>query len=129
MTYELNQKQFESVMALPDVKRFEHFISRIVDWEEVWSLKSPSGWATVHSKQRLCVPFWPHPKYAEAFANGEWSGYIAEKIELDDFLKKWLPGMKKDNNLVAVFPNLGMQGIVVEASRVLVAINEELEKY
>jgi hypothetical protein len=129
MSYDLNEKQMDSVLSLPDAKRFYHFISRIVDWEEIWGLRTESGWATVHSEERLCIPFWPHPKYSEMFVKDDWAGYYPEKITLDDFTNKWLPGMEKDGNYPAIFPNLTMQGIVVEPSRVLAAIYEELEKY
>lgn len=131
MTYELNQEQFKAVIALPDAKRFYHFISRIVDWEEVWSLKADSGWATVESEGRVCIPFWPHPNYAESFSKGDWHGYKPEVIYLNDFTEKWLPGLEKDNQHLAVFPNqnMNMKGIVVEAHRVQLAINEELEQY
>tara|TARA_R110001583_G_scaffold184197_2_gene343299 strand:+ start:507 stop:896 length:390 start_codon:yes stop_codon:yes gene_type:complete len=129
MTYELNLKQFEAVLWLPDVKRFDHFISRIVDYEEIWSLKTKSGWVTVESEGRQCIPFWPHPQYAELFAKGNWIGSTAEVITLDDFIDKWLPGMKKDRVFAAVFPNLEMQGIVCESKRVLVAVNKENEQY
>ncbi|MDF1763505.1 MAG: DUF2750 domain-containing protein [Oleibacter sp.] len=129
MSYELNQKQIDSVLSLPDEKRFYHFIARIVDWEEVWGLRTDSGWATVNSEGRFCIPFWPHPKYSEMFAKGDWDGYYPEKISLDDYVNKWLPGMVKDGAYPAIFPNLSMQGIVVEALRVLAAIDEELEKY
>ena len=129
MTYKINEKEFEAVLSLSDIERFCHFISRIVDWEEIWSLKAKEGWATVDSEERLCIPFWPHPKYATHFAKGDWEGYAAEAIVLNDFVSKWLPGMEKDGTFVAVFPNNEMQGIVVDSNRVLAAINEELEKY
>ena len=129
MIYKINEKEFEAVLSLPDVKRFGHFISRIVDWEEVWSLKTEEGWATVESEERLCIPFWPHPKYASYFAKGDWEGYASVAIELNDFVSKWLPGMEKDGTFVAAFPNIEMKGIVVEANRVLAAIDEELEQY
>jgi hypothetical protein len=129
MTYDLNSKQIEAVTSLSDAKRFDHFIARIVDWEEVWSLKAESGWATVESENRLCIPFWPHVKYAESFAKGDWNGYIAEAITLADFIGKWLPGMEKDNTFAGIFPNKEMRGVVLEPNRVLLAINEEIEQY
>ncbi len=129
MSYKINKQEYEAVLSLPDVKRFNHFVSRIVDWEEVWGLKTDDGWATVDSENRICIPFWPHPKYAENFAKGDWEGYKPELITLDNFIKKWLPGMEKDNSFVAAFPNREMQGIVVSADRIVAAINEELEQY
>ena len=129
MTYKLNTQQYENVFTLPDSKRYYHFISRIVDWEEIWSLKTDEGWASVVSEERMCIPFWPHPKYAEYFARNNWEGYKPAYISLDDFIDKWLPGMHKDSNFAAVFPNQNMKGIVVEAYRVLESIKEEIDKY
>ncbi len=129
MSYKLNRQQYESVLCLPDSERFYHFIARIVDWEEVWSLKSDTGWVTVESEGRKAAPFWPHPEYAQAFANQHWQGTKPESITLEKFVKNWLPGMEKDALFAAVFPNLNMQGIVVEPYRVQLAINEELENY
>ncbi|WP_176167320.1 DUF2750 domain-containing protein [Mesobacillus jeotgali] len=32
-------------------------------------------------------------KFAGAFAKNEWIACIPKRIELEDFLQKWLPGM------------------------------------
>lgn len=50
------------------------------------------------------VPVWPHPLFAEAFAVGEWLGYKARRIDLEEWMTKWIPGMEKDHRAVAVFP-------------------------
>lgn len=129
MTYQLNQQEYEALFAQPDMVRFKHFIARIADWEEVWGLSNQSGWATVESEGRNCIPFWPHPKYAEAFIKGDWLGFSAEPIPLEAFIDNWLPGMQKDRVFIAIFPSLEMQGIIVEPVRVLEALDEELEQY
>ena len=50
--------------------------------------------------------FWPHPVFAEASAVAEWLGYKPRKIELDDWLEKWIPGMEEDRRMIAVFPTV-----------------------
>jgi len=123
----MNSKQFESVLSLPDRDRFFHFVSKICDWEEIWSIKTDDGWATVESEGRRCIPFWPHPDYAKYFASGDWQGYHPESISLENFINNWLPGMQKDSNYVAVFPNKDFQGTVVEAHKVLSEIEEKYQ--
>lgn len=129
MSYKINQKEIESVLSLSNVDRFYHCVARAVDWEEIWSLRNESGWATVESEDRTCIPFWPHPSYAKLFAKGDWDGYEASPITLSNFVQDWLPGMQNDDVFLAVFPNLEYEGIIVNAEKVLVAVNEELEKY
>ena len=129
MSYKINQREIESVLSLPDVDRFHHCISRVVDWEEIWSLRNDSGWATVESEDRKCIPFWPHPSYVELFTKGDWEGYEIAPISLSNFVQDWLPGMENEEVNLAIFPNKEFEGIVVNANKVLLAVNEELEKY
>ena len=44
MTYEMNQHQFKQVVKLPAQKRYNHFVAKVADWEELWTLKSPEGY-------------------------------------------------------------------------------------
>jgi hypothetical protein len=49
-------------------------------------------------------------------------------IDLGSFKQKWLPGMAKDNYLVAVFPTPNQKGVVVSPARLADELNEELAK-
>lgn len=126
MAHTLTPEEFSSTLSLSDVSRFELFISRIVDREQVWALQCDCGWATVTSEGRTCTPFWPDREYAQAFIKGDWQSYQAESIRINRFIGNWLPGLQMDSIHVAIFPNLEMQGIIVEARRVLEALDDEL---
>ena len=39
----MSQHQFDQVVSLPDQQRCEHFIAKVTDWEELWTLKVPDG--------------------------------------------------------------------------------------
>ena len=36
-------KRYQSVLGLPAVRRYRHFLRRAVGIEEVWTLKAPTG--------------------------------------------------------------------------------------
>ena len=40
----MNEKQFESVLALDSFGRYSHFISKVADWEQLWGIKNEEGW-------------------------------------------------------------------------------------
>src|SRR5882724_9595574 len=107
MSWNMNGKEFESVVQLPPEKRYEYFVKKVADWEELWSLWS-DGWALMGDKGHgEAVPVWPHALFAEASAVGEWLGYAPKRIALEEWLNKWIPGMEIDHRAVAVFPVAG----------------------
>ncbi|WP_420840945.1 DUF2750 domain-containing protein [Hymenobacter busanensis] len=75
------------------------------------------------------LPFWPEEAFAQAYAVEEWNGYKPAKIELQQFIEKWLPGMITHDQLVGVFPNLMRQAIEVSPQYLPDALNQELEQY
>lgn len=39
MTYQMNPAQFKQVISLPPEERYLHFLTRVTDWEEIWTLR------------------------------------------------------------------------------------------
>lgn len=129
MTYNLNMAQFDNVLKLDGPSRYNHFIARIADWQQVWTLKQPDGFVTLGDDEgNVCVPLWPHADYAKALAVDDWSTCVPVDIDLDSFKAKWLPGMARDNYLVAVFPTPNQKSVVVSPARLAEDLNEELAK-
>ena len=105
MPYRLTAKESEAVSALPPDERLRHLVKRVADWEEVWSLREPNGWALSRGASgEVAAPFWPHPDYAQRCAAGEWAGCEPQTIALDAFFERWLPGLARDGRVAAVFP-------------------------
>ena len=130
MPYKMNKPQFEQVVSLPATQRYEHFVSKVADWQELWTLKGAVGYVLfVDNEGYECIPVWPHQKYAYALANGKWSDCIPERLNLESFLTKWIAGMTKDNRKVVVFPTPHEKGIVVDPSRLQGDLQRELEQY
>lgn len=115
MPYRMNPAQLKSVAALDGPARYQHFIGKVADWQEVWSLKNSGGFVALGADDgRRCIPFWPHPDYAAALAVDSWKDCTPERIELSRFLNAWLPGMKDDGVFAAIFPTEKGKAVVVD---------------
>lgn len=127
MTWKPNRKEIEAVLQLAATERYEHFIKRVADTEELMALRAPGGgWTMVGTSDGECLPVWPHGVYAErcgpALAE---PGADPKAIPLDAFLKRWVPGLTKDGIKVAVFPNTDGKGVIVEPQR----LGDDLRRY
>ena len=126
MTYKLNDKQFATIVGLSDHERYDYFLKKVTDWEEVWSLHSPEGWVELSTDDgEECLPVWPHPDFAKAWAVDDWSDCQPKAIALDAWLERWTPGLEKDNTLVAVFPVNEAEGIVLPPAELHEALCDE----
>lgn len=124
----MNNREFEAVIKLPANKRYEYFIKKVVDYEEVWGLFK-DGWATTQDENgTMLIPFWPKKEFAEFCATDDWMDYIPEKIELDEFIEEWIPGMKEDGNKAAIFWN-NNESSLSELDTLLEDLELELENY
>lgn len=124
----MNDKEFYAVIKLPVTKRYEYFVKKVVDWEEVWGLYQ-DGWAmTKDDNGNLLIPFWPRKEFAQFCATGEWEGYTSELIELDEFLNEWLPGIKKDGYKLSIFWN-NHDSAKMDVEVLLQDLKRELDNY
>lgn len=92
-------KKLQNVISLPAEERYNYFLRKVADFEEVWGLYD-NGWALSGGKEMRIVPFWPEKEFADACANNEWARYKPQAIPLTDFMEKWLVGMEKDGSLL-----------------------------
>jgi len=124
----LNQIEYQTVININSSKRYEYFIKKIVDYEEVWSLYF-EGWAMVedHDNARA-IPFWPKEEFAKYCAEDEWANYVPRNISLHDFINDWLPGMEEDGYKASIFFN-GIDACVLEINTLKKDIETELKNY
>lgn len=122
----MNKKEFEALLSKPANKRYEYFIKKIAEKEELWGLYE-DGWAMSEDDDGgLLIPFWPLKEYAEHCAINEWKSYNARRIALNVFIEKWLPKMKKDGLKVSIFSN-GVDAVNIDTDIVLNHLKDELE--
>ena len=125
----VSPKQLEAVLALPGIKRFEHFIKVIADWQEVWGLYQ-DGWALAAADDGTTVfPLWPAKEYAQVCAANEWTGYEPRSISLSDFTEVLLPKLKLDGVLPGVFFTPTSKGVTPSVDELKSALEAELQNY
>lgn len=125
----VNPKQIESMLALPGIKRFEHFVKVVADWQEVWGLYQ-DGWALAAADEGTAVfPLWPAKEYAQICAVNEWADYEPRSIDLTEFMEVLLPKLKQDGTLPGVFFTPTGKGITPSVDDLKLAIEAELQNY
>jgi Protein of unknown function (DUF2750) len=125
----MHEAKQANVEALPPQERFGYFVRKVADFQQAWGLFS-EGWASAEdSAATRVIPFWPEAGFAASCATGAWIGYEPKAIALDDFLAKWLPGMKKDGVGVAVFPTRSDRGVIVTPDFLRDALEAEASQY
>jgi hypothetical protein len=122
----MDARKREAVMAMVAEKRFEYFVRKVADHEQVWGLHD-RGWATVNGPGgMIALPFWPERDFAAACAAGAWASYVPEIVVLGEFLTTLLPGMVRDSRKVAVFPTDRDTCIFTSPEDLLEAIHREM---
>ena len=130
MTWNSTEKEVASLTAERSEIRYEYFIHKVADQEQVWSLRDAGGWRLVEDDAgHECVPVWPHSRYAALCAIDEFKGSHPEAIPFEVFMHRWLPQMAKDNRFASVFPTSENKGIVVAPMELLMHLELEREKY
>jgi hypothetical protein len=130
MTYKLNDKQYEAVRRLPPPTRYEHLVKRAAAYRELWALQSKDGWVLGTDDQgREFVPVWPHPRYAEAAANGPWEGSTPVAIDVKDWLESWTPELIGSARLVGVFPVDQEANAAIDPEAFAADLEDELDLY
>ena len=74
-----------------------------------------------------CLPIWPHPEFAKAWAVDDWSDCEPKAINLEVWLERWTAGLERDNTVLAVFPVNEEEGIVITPAELEEAILAELQ--
>jgi hypothetical protein len=126
----VDRREFEALLGADAGTRYEYFVKRCADFQEIWGLAfNDGGWAFSGGGETLAFPVWPFSEYAEEMACDEWKGCAPKAIPLDAFLERWLPGLERDNRSVLVFPTPRELKPVVPPNVLLDDLRNELTKY
>ena len=129
MPWTPNDHELQSVLGLAGPDRYTHFVKKIADQQELWSLWN-HGWVLASDDSgRELIPVWPNEKYAALCSEGRWAGSVPKLIELGAWMDRWIGGAKRDGRLIAVFPTTESRGVVVEPDQLATDIELELSKY
>jgi hypothetical protein len=130
MSWEVNDKELDAVLALPAPKRYEYFVKHVADSEELWGLRDSGGFVVAADDGGgQSMPVWPHRRYAEACAQSEWSGSEPEPISLSEWLEGWSGELEEDGRKVAVFPDQDSGSVVREPGELREDLRAEAAQY
>lgn len=87
-------------------KRFEYFVERCAETEEVWGLSvAGADWAMTEDLNGLeLFAVWPDERFAAACRHLHWSHREPTSLRIHDFLDLVIPKLIHDVVGVAVFP-------------------------
>jgi len=125
----LNTKEIEAIVKLPSNKRYEYFLKKITDWENVWGLYN-DGWALMSDNSgESYFPLWPFKEYADLYAVDEWAFYKPKQMNLKTFKEGLLMDLKIDKVRLSIFPTKLSENMTVEIDDFLKDMNSEESKY
>lgn len=125
----MKKERFEGIIRLEGPDRYRHFVKSVVDRGEAWALYD-DGWAlTGVDGGTEALPLWPEKEFAEACADGNWSGYAPRSIPLSELMEVVLPELMEDEDAVAVFPTLDNKGVVPPINVLLDDLKDEQLEY
>ncbi|MEW9796577.1 DUF2750 domain-containing protein [Alteromonas sp. CYL-A6] len=106
--------QREEWLSASPMTRFDETVKAIRTGKTVWILNDEHGCVMLNADDDDGVPVWPSADIAALWATDEWAHCEPLAVSLDDWLKKWTPGMRQDELLVIVCPVPGEDGEVLE---------------
>lgn len=122
----MNYSEVEEIFCLTPDRKYNYFLNKAAETEQVFGLKKNKGWVTIKDeKGNAAMPIWPAYEFSKYCQENQWKETQIESIDLYEFLEYWLQGMKRDNCRVLIFGDTGGGGISVDA----VELKYKLEEY
>ncbi|WP_133471740.1 DUF2750 domain-containing protein [Paraglaciecola marina] len=124
---DLPKDVFQDLSKMSPEQRFEYALEKIYETQILWGLYGENGWVMLRADEDACFPVWPHKEFALAWKKADDPASEPKQIGFPQWLGTWLPGMKKNNTLVLVFPLADEEeGIMLDAQEMLDCIEEDL---
>ena len=130
---EISKQEFEAITKLVPKKRYDYFIKRICDWEQVWTLYDDDCIILNEDKKGdlfiLLFPFEPFASYYAIRTEGMQNA-VCKSYSIKDFFGSFLEKLLSNNITKAlVFPIPNGFGLNVPIKTIKEDVNEELENY
>ena len=103
----MHPKQLENIFSLSSRNRYDHFLIKVCDWEELWLLETKNyKFLTISVQPDIkCIPVWPHHDYGRAYAEDS-KQHIQAWLTANVFMEEWLPRLHKNGVRIGVLSNL-----------------------
>jgi len=125
----MHAKEFENIISLEPIERYNYFIKKIADSEKLYTLLDENGdYITSEIDGNMLFPLWSAVNFAETCKTQGWQNYLIKELDLDDFKNETMKIIAESNFLINVFPIYERTGFVVNLDEFNRDLNEELEK-
>jgi hypothetical protein len=126
----MNPQAIENIKKLEPFQRYQHFIKRIADFEELWTIIDEDGdYALSSLDEFTLIPFWSAEEFIASNLEEGWENCKSLKLTLNDLEDSIFEIIASENYLINVFPVDGRSGFVVSLNEFCRDLNEELKQY
>lgn len=120
--------QAEQESQLPARERAELLVDRVLESKVIWGLMGAEGWIMVDSETQTCLPLWPDEASVAFWQRKDLPDSKPQAIALDEFTGTWLPGLKKNQIGLVLFPSGSLrEGIVTSADELMLQLADDGE--
>ena len=129
----VSKQELETVTTLSPEKRYNYFVKRICDWEQVWTLYEDDYIVLNEAKNgKLYILLFPFKDFAEHYATNTrgMKGVSYKSFEINEFLETIIKKLQANNvSNALVFPVANGYGLNVSMTDMVKDIQSELENY
>ena len=129
----VSKQELEAVTALSPEKRYNYFVKRICDWEQVWTLYEDDYIVLNEAKNdKLYILLFPFKDFAKHYATNTrgMKGVSYKSFEINEFLETIIKKLQANNvSNALVFPVANGYGLNVSMIDMVKDIQSELENY
>lgn len=129
----VSKQELEAVIALSPEKRYNYFVKRICDWEQVWTLYEDDYIVLNEAKNgKLYILLFPFKDFAEHYVTNTrgMKDVSYKSFEINEFLETIIKKLQANNvSNALVFPVANGYGLNVSMTDMVKDIQSELENY
>jgi len=127
----MNNDELKSLVSLDCEERYDYCLSQVIEEKEFWILVNEDRQFLkifVEEEGYEYLPIWPSSELAIDYCQDS-KELQPKSISLPEFFKKWVPGLKKDNLEIGVFPGSDTTVWITEPSELMNELQDELSNF
>ena len=130
MSAEPTDSELKAILRLSPTDRYQHFLKRAVDHDQVWMVEDDAGLVTFNHGDDEVLPVWPARRYAEHAmerALRDWTGARYISLPVRHWIEATLRPLADEAGVaVAVFADADGEGLSVSISNIVADLQDEL---
>ncbi|WP_312901539.1 DUF2750 domain-containing protein [Chryseobacterium taichungense] len=125
----MNNKEKENILKLEPYKRYQYFIKKIADFEELWTIVDEDGnYALSDVDNHTLISLWTSEEFVKSNLEQGWEKCKPIKLTLDELREELFELIVDEGYLINIFPINGRSGFVVNLNEFIRDLDEELDK-